>query len=243
MKTLIVNVIIAVLMSCTSCVNVNIGKIKPSSNIVKNEYKMESFDKVDIDLVAKVKFVQSADNDYRVMLKCPDNYVDLFKFEVDGDKLKAGFTKRMHNGIEASDVSIIICSPTLLQLNCEGVATIVIDSLNTPSFHLGSEGVGNISISGLTTETLKVESDGVATIELKGTTQKASLENNGVGSINAEKLLASEVKAEVNGVGSISCFASERIKAEVNGVGSLTYGGKPKATQFSRNGIGKISEL
>jgi hypothetical protein len=204
---------------------------------------MESFSKVDIDLVAKVKFVQSADGDYRVMLKCPDNYVDLFKFEVDDDKLKAGFTKRMHNGIEASDVSIIICSPTLLELDCEGIATIVIDSLNTPSFKLESEGVGNINISGLTTEMLKVESNGVGSIELKGKSQRAILNCDGVGSIKAEELLASDVKAAVNGVGSISCYVSERIKAEVNGVGSLTYGGQPKTKEVSRNGVGKISEL
>ncbi len=236
----------AVMVCCTSCVRMSMGefsKLEPSDNIVKKEYKMKAFDKLDIDMVAKVKFVQSAEGDYRVLLRCPDNYVDLFEFKVDDDELEVGFAENIHESIEVKDVAIIVCSPTLSKLDSEGVGMIVIDSLKTPSLNIDSEGVGSVTVRGLTTETLKVESDGIGNIEVAGIAKKASLKCSGVGNINAGGLTAAEVKAEVNGVGSISCFASERLKGSVNGVGSLKYGGHPAQKQLQRNGVGSITEL
>ena len=246
MKKQAVMMMVAVLMCCTSCVRVNLGdlhKLEPSSNIVKNEYKMQPFSKADIDLVARVKFVQSTDGDYRVLMKCPDNYVDLFEFKVEDGELELGFARNLHKSIEAKDVSIVVCTPTLVKIDSEGVGSIAIDSLNTPSLTIDSEGVSSISIRGLVTETLVVESSGVGNIELKGETKRASLECDGVGNIEAAELKAAEVKAEVNGVGSITCFASQRIQGAVNGIGSLKYGGSPQQKQLQRNGIGGISEL
>lgn len=246
MKKQVLMMMVAVLVCCTSCVRVNLGeirKLKPSNNVVKNEYKMEPFSKVDIDLVARVKFMQSADGDYRVLLRCPDNYVDLFEFKVDDDELELGFADNLHGGIDAKDVAIIICSPTLLQIGSEGVGSLTIDSLRTPSLHIDSEGVSSILIKGLATETLTVESNGVGSIELQGEAKTVSFESEGVGSIKAEELKAEAVEAEVNGVGSITCFASERIRGEINGVGSLKYGGNPENKQLHRNGVGKITEL
>ena len=246
MKRKIVMMMAAVLVCCTSCVRMNLSdlhKLEPSENFVKNEYKMEAFSKASIDLVARVKFVQSAEGDYRVVMKCPENYVDLFKFKVEGDELKLGFAENLNKSIESKDVAIVVCTPTLLKIDSEGVGSITIDSLKTPSLHINSEGVSNLNIKGLTAETLTVESSGVGNVELKGEAKRVSLECDGVGNIDAGELKAEDAKAEVNGVGSITCFASERIKGAVNGVGSLKYGGHPKQKQLERNGIGATKEL
>ena len=236
---------VAVILCCTSCIRVNLSElrtIKPSDNIVKNEYKMEPFTKVDVDIMAKVKFVQSADGDYRVLMKCPDNYVELFEFKVDDGELSMAFADASHSGIDAKEVAIIVRTPTLEMIQSEGLGSIIIDSLKTPSLHLDSEGVGNINIKGLTTQKLTVESSGVGNIELKGETHEAEYECSGVGNIDAIDMKAAKVKAEINGVGSVTCYASKRIKGEINGVGSLTYGGQPEQKDIQRNGVGKITE-
>lgn len=232
---------VAAMVLCTSCVGFK--KLKPSENVVKNEYKMEAFNKVDINLVANVKIIQSDGDDYRVMLKCPDNYVSLFDFKVDGDELKLEFAKDLKEGIEAKDVAIIVRTPMLLEIDSEGIGSITIDTLSTPLLRIDSEGVSSIHIKGLLTESLHVESEGVGNIELQGTATKTILGANGVGNIKAGSLTAEKVKVEINGVGNIVCFASEEIIGYVNGVGSLKYGGKPKQKQLERNGIGKITEL
>lgn len=246
MKKQMVMMMAAVLVCCTSCVNISLSefnKLEPSDNIVKNEYKMKPFSKADIDLAARVKFVQSSEGDYRVLMKCPDNYVDLFEFKVEGDKLELGFVENMRKSIDSKDVSIVVCTPTLVKIDSEGLGIVVIDSLRTPSLKIDSEGVGNLTIRGLTTETLKVESSGVGNIELQGVAKMADLECDGVGNINAGELKAEEVKAEVNGVGGIACFASEKIHGSINGVGSLKYGGNPKEKKLQRNGIGAVKEM
>ena len=245
MKKQIVMMLAAVLVCCTSCINLNMGelsKLEPSENIVKNEYKMKPFSRVDVNLAAKVKFVQSAEGDYRVLMKCPDNYVELFHFWVEGDELELEFVKNMRKVIDPNDVSIVVCTPTLQTIDSEGVGSITADSLNTPSLIIDSDGVCSLNIKRLATDRLKVKSSGVGNIELQGTAGAALFECNGVGNINAMELKAREVKAEVNGVGSIECFASEKIHGDINGVGSLKYGGKPKEKMLQRNGVGSIKE-
>ena len=51
----------------SSCVSFNIDKVKPSGNIVKEEYQMEPFNEVDLDLMGNVKIVQGKGDDYRVV--------------------------------------------------------------------------------------------------------------------------------------------------------------------------------
>ena len=68
--------------------------IEPSSNIVKNEYKLKSFDELEVDLTANVKFIQSKNKDCRVVLSCPDNYVELIGFDQhDAGELKIHFLR------------------------------------------------------------------------------------------------------------------------------------------------------
>lgn len=243
MKKQFVMMMAAAMLCCASCVKMGIKKLVPSDNVVKNEYPMTAFNKVDIDMVARVSFVQSPDGDYRVLLRCPDNYVDLFKFSVDDGELNLRFAQNLHSSIEAKDVDVVVCSPTLLKLESEGVGTVSIDSLKTPSLDIESEGVSSITIKGLDTQRLTVESSGVGSVRLEGRTTTALFECSGVGDIDAKELNAADVKAEISGVGSITCFASKSITGGITGVGSLKYAGHPQQKHLSRNGIGKITEL
>lgn len=246
MKKYLLLSLAAVLMLTTACVDIRLGKggkkLKASENIVRNEYKMEPFTKLELDVVAKVKFVQGEADDYRVVLQAPDNYVDLFEMKVDDGKLKIVFGK--HNlSIESKNVGMMIYAPTLQELDLEGVAEVRIDSLTTETLKVDNDGVGNLKLKGLNVQQLDVESDGVGNITLSGTADRVKLVCSGVGNINAEELKAASVNAELSGVGNVSCYASERLKGDVNGIGSLRYGGQPKEKQLQRDGVGKITEL
>ncbi len=217
--------------------------IDPSETIVKNEYRMESFTEMDIDVVANVKFIQSDSNDYRVVLSCPDNYVELFKFEVEDDgELNIGFVRDNVN-IHADHVDITVYAPQLRSLDNSGVASVEIDRLSGQRFKVENSGVGGIYIKGLQMFEVVADCSGVGSIELAGVTDRARFDCSGVGSIQAENLKAKSVNADVSGVGGIKCHASESIDAEVSGVGGLEYGGKPQDKKLRREGIGDITEL
>lgn len=234
-----------VLASCKfeRIASLNDGRmIEPSSNIVKNEYRLSAFDQVDIDVVANVKFIQGSEGDYRVVLSCPENYVELFQFDVDGTELGVEFTRDRVN-IEAKHVDITIYAPTLRQLENGGVASVEVDRLTTDRLEVENSGVGSLYLSGLTVRQMDAECSGVGNVELSGTADEARLECSGVGSIKAERLTAKAVRADVSGVGGVSCHATESIDADVSGVGSLRYGGKPQRKNLNRTGVGKITEM
>lgn len=229
----------------TSCkIELNGGtKIEPSFTIVKNEYKLPAFDQLDVNVVANVKFIQGSADDYRVVLSCPDNYVELFSFEVEHDKeLEISF-KKDHVNIEARNVDITVYSPTLRKLENSSVSSIEVDRLEGERLKVENSGVGSVYLSGLQLADIEAECSGVGNMELIGQAERADLECSGVGSIKAENLQAKSVKADVSGVGGISCYASESIDARVSGVGSLKYGGHPNQKNFSRSGVGNIVEL
>ena len=218
-------------------------RIEPSKNIVKNEYKMDAFDQIEVDLVANVKFIQSKEGDYRVVCSCPENYVELIGFGVESDdELEVHFVRDNIN-IDAENVDITIYAPALRKLENSGVASVEIDRLKGDRLKVENSGVGGVYLSGLQLVEIEAECSGVGGMELSGETNRAELECSGVGSINAEKLKAKSMKAEVSGVGGISCYATESIDAEVSGVGSLKYGGNPHQRALRRTGVGEISEL
>lgn len=244
MKKSVFFALVCTLLLASCKIELNGGqRIEPSNNIVKNEYKMESFDKIEVDVVANVKFIQSSDNDYRVVLSCPDNYVELFGFEVErNDELEISFVRDNIN-IEARDVDITVYAPTLRKLENSGVASVEVDRLKGDHLVVESSGVGSVYFNGLQVVDIEAECSGVGGMELSGQAERANLECSGVGSISAEQLKAKSVKTEVSGVGGISCFASETIDAEVSGVGSLKYGGNPHQKNLRRTGVGDFSEL
>jgi hypothetical protein len=245
-KVVFLSVVFSTLLFTSCKVDLNVGghKIEPSSNIVKNEYKMSAFDQMDVDVMANVKFIQSSGDDYRVVLSCPDNYVELIGFEVEKDgELEINFLRNNVN-IDAKNVDITVYAPNLRKLENGGVASVEIDHLKGDRIELENSGVGALYLSGLQFVDIAVECSGVGGIELAGTADRVRMECSGVGSIKAEQLKAKSVKAEVSGVGGITCYASEYIEGEVSGVGSLKYGGNPKkGKSLKRSGVGDCSEL
>lgn len=200
----------------------NTNLIEESNNVVTKEYKLKPFDEVHMRCVGAVELIQDEKKSGTVELTAPENYIELYKFENNGNELEINFAKQ-HINIHTRNVKIKVYTNDLLALKNSGASSIRMDSLDTDRIEIINSGVGSIAISGLA--------------------DNVTLQNSGVGSINAENLKALNVKANVSGVGSITCYASERIEGKVSGVGSLKYVGNPKHKNNKRTGVGSISEM
>ena len=243
MKKLMLCAMAAGLMMLTSCVNFDFGrKIKPSDVIIEKEYPMEAFTAMDVDVVANVEYVQSEQGDYRVKLKAPDNYIDLFSFEVEDGELEIDFTRHNVN-IVSDNVKITVYAPMINKLENSGVAGITIDGMKGPMLKIDNSGVGTLKLKDLSIDRLSAECSGVGSIKMSGVADKVILRCTGVGSIEAKHLKARCLKGEVTGVGGIECNVTDSLKAAVSGVGALKYTGNPKSTSLSRTGVGGISEF
>ena len=223
MKKLILCGCLSTLLLFTSCFSCHFSsnKLEASKTIVEKEMKLEPFDKVDIDLMG--------------------NYVDYFKFEVDDRELEA--TEEGENlNLEDAKIRITIYTPTLCELENDGICSVMMDSLKTKLLKVENSGVGAIKMRRLDIEKTLVDCSGVGGITLSGVTTWLNLDCSGVGSIDASEMKARRVKGEVSGVGGIDCYATDTLKAVVSGVGSLKYGGNPAVKKLDASGIGKISE-
>ena len=196
--------------------------IEASDNVVTKEYKLKPFEEVHMRCVGAVELIQDEKKSGTVELTAPENYIELYKFENNGNELEIDFAKQ-HINIHTRNVKIKVYTNDLLALKNSGASSIKMDSLDTDKIEIVNSGVGSITIGGLADD--------------------VTLHNSGVGSINAENLKALNVKANVSGVGSITCYASERIEGKVTGVGSLKYAGNPKHKDNHRTGVGSISEM
>ena len=226
MKKLIYLVVATVVMALTSC-KFDLNKlggdlIDPSDNIITKEYKLTAFEEVDMTGVGQVELIQSDTKNGVVELTAPDNYIDLYKFESAGGKLKIGFTKHTIN-IHSNKVKIKVYTTDLIKIRNSGASHISMDSLDTDKLDIINSGVGEIDVCGIADDVV--------------------INNSGVGAVIAHNLKALNVKASVSGVGSVECYASESLDASVSGVGSLRYRGTPKHKSTHRSGVGSISEM
>ena len=200
----------------------NTNLIEESDNVVTKEYKLKPFDEVHMRCVGAVEVIQDEKKSSTVVLTAPENYIELYQFENNGNELEINFAKQ-HINIHTRNVKIKVYTNDLLALKNSGASSIRMDSLDTDRIEIINSGVGSIAIGGLA--------------------DNVTIHNSGVGSINAENLKALNVKAKVSGVGSITCYASEKIEGKVTGVGSLKYAGNPKHKDNHRTGVGSISEM
>lgn len=200
----------------------NTNLIEDSDNVVTKEYKLKPFDEVHMRCVGAVEVIQDEKKSGTVVLTAPENYIELYQFENNGNELEINFAKQ-HINIHTRNVKIKVYTNDLLALKNSGASSIRMDSLDTDRIEIINSGVGSIAIGGLA--------------------DNVTIHNSGVGSINAENLKALNVKAKVSGVGSITCYASEKIEGKVTGVGSLKYAGNPKHKDNHRTGVGSISEM
>ena len=226
MKKLIYLAVATVVMALTSC-KFDLNKlggdlIDPSDNIITKEYKLTAFEEVDMTGVGHVQLIQSDTKNGVVELTAPDNYIDLYKFESQGGKLRIGFTKSNIN-IHTKNVEIKVYTTDLIKIRNSGASHISMDSLDTDKLDIINSGVGEIDVCGIADDVV--------------------INNSGVGAVIAHNLKALNVKASVSGVGSVECYASESLDASVSGVGSLRYRGTPKHKSTHRSGVGSISEM
>ena len=244
MKTKMFVMMAALVLSVSSCrLNLSNGfgeRIEPSEKIVKVKYPQEAFDKIDNHVAGRIQLVQSDKS--RVTLSAPENYIDLFRFENEDGKLDIKFSDRNVN-TDAENVTIIIYTPNIREIENSGAADICMDSLTTDELEIQNSGVGAFTMSNIKARKLDVSCSGVGSINISGEANEAEYSCSGVGNINAKEMIARDVKARISGVGGIECYASDYINGSVTGVGGLKYGGHPAKKDLHNSMTGGISEL
>ena len=230
--TFLAAVIVLLTVSSASCAQ---------THIANDQFEVDDFAAIEASVVGNVVITQS--NTTSVTAEGSEEMLDKLEVRVNNGKLILEMDNRHRNLFKknAGKLTIRIATPTLTEIDFEGVGNINIEgTFHTPQLVINSQGVGNLTAYNLLSEYVKISSEGVGNTIVGGKAGKVEIDSEGVGNVEADKLIAREAIVSSEGVGNVSCYASEYLKANSQGIGNVKYYGKPKETVLSKDGIGKI---
>ena len=203
-------------------------------------YPIQSFTSVEFDAVGNIIYTQS--NNVSVRAEGDKDMVDRLRVIEKNGELKIELDVKLRRKAK-KNLTIYISSPVIENIEVDGVGNWTMKGLvKADNLVIDFEGVGNFEALELQTNSIKASCEGVGNLKLGGTTDLIEITSEGVGSINAQNLIAKHAVIRSSGVGSVKCYASESIDVTNNGVGSITYYGNPEVKNMNNSGIGKIKE-
>src|SRR5690554_70872 len=230
--TFLAMVIVLLAISSTSCAQ---------TRNANDKFEVDDFTTIEASVVGNVEITQS--NTTSVTAEGSEEMLDKLDVRMNNGKLVLDMDDRHRKLFKRNTgkLTIRIATPTLTEIDFEGVGNINIEgTFNTPQLVINSEGVGNLTAHNLQSDYVKISSEGVGNTIVGGKASKVEIDSERVGNVEADKLIAREAIVTSEGVGNVSCYASEYLKANSRGIGNVKYYGKPKETELSKNGIGKI---
>jgi hypothetical protein len=102
------------------------------------------------------------------------------------------------------------------------------------------EGAGETTLRDIAGERLDVQYRGAGSMKIAGKVKQLNLQAQGVGEVDARKLIAQDANVTFQGIGTVDIYASGKLDAQVNGMGELRYYGHPKTVNKSVSGIGSV---
>lgn len=114
-------------------------------------------------------------------------------------------------------------------------------TITVPALHrFNMEGAGETVLRGVAGERFDVTYRGAGSMVIAGTVKQLNLQAQGVGEVDARKLIAQDANVSFQGIGSVQVYASGKLEANVSGMGELSYYGHPKTVNKTVAGIGSV---
>ena len=166
------------------------------------------------------------------------NIFELMQFYVDGKGNLVIAQKASNVWLKPTRLDIHANSAALERIRINGSATVDVgnpaktsptDYFQADEFEIDVNGAGKITfLRPLNACSLEIEVNGAADIFVDGQGEKAEIEINGSGRVNAGHFACQRAECEINGSGRIDVNASQRLEAEINGAGGIFYRGNPQ---------------
>ncbi len=161
----------------------------------------------------------------------------------DGDLL----TLSMEEGLEDNFFSkkefrINLSLKDLKELNYDGVGNVKTQgTFKVSDIRLIGSGVGNLELD-LDAQQIDADFDMVGNINLQGKADRAFFTNNGVGNLDAAKLIVKDMEINSSGIGNVEVHCTGDLSLVVDGIGKVSYSGNPRILKKEVSGIGKVEE-
>ncbi|WP_291787514.1 head GIN domain-containing protein [Cecembia sp.] len=217
---------------------------QPSDSIysgeqVEEERSLKPFNRLRVSGIINLNLSQGDSESLRV--EGDSKWVDQLKVEQRGDLLSISLKEGQTSWGKNEKIEVFLQLKDLRELEFEGAGQIKTSSmLDLDELFISGKGVGNIVLE-LEAEMVKAELNFVGNMELKGFAREFRLENEGLGNIDASKLISQKVDLTSSGIGKIAVHAEEELQMNVSGIGSVSYTGNPKQVTENVSGLGKVN--
>lgn len=227
------------LISFSSCHKGKIGFVNGKGNVVSETRNVSGFNAIDLDIDAKVIFVE--DSIYSVVVSAQSNVLKVLETKVDDHVLEIEYSK---NVWKHKEIVITVHAPSLRGLEISGSGDIEVqNTLHTNSLELETDGSGNISIPAVETQKLDVTISGSGNIAIaNGNSANTYCKISGSGNIMLPMVLSQSAEAKISGSGNIELYAVQYLSARISGSGDISYRGFP-AVDVNISGSGHLYHL
>lgn len=212
---------------------------RSSGEQVEEERTLQPFSRIKVSGIINLNLSQGDSEWMRV--EGDSKWVEQLKVEQRGDLLTISLKEGQKSWGKNEKMEVSLQLKELKELAFEGAGQIKTSSmLDLDELFISGKGVGNIVLE-LEAETVEAELNFVGNMELKGFAREFRLENEGVGNIDASKLISQRVELASSGIGKIAVHAEEELLMNVSGIGSVSYTGNPKQVTENVSGLGKVN--
>lgn len=170
-----------------------------------------------------------------------EDQVRKLKTVQNGDFLELKFDEIKTNVFSDSRPDVYLTLSQLKQLEFDGVGNIKTEgTFKAEEIRLEGDGVGNILLQFEATK-IDAQFNMMGNMTLEGSADEITLSNEGIGNIDASKLLAQTMTLTSSGIGRVAVHCTGDLSITVNGIGAVSYTGNPNVIKEEINGIGKVT--
>jgi len=237
MRNIVITIFLIVQIAISSCA-IQSNKIRGNGVITKESREIYSFNRVEIDGVVNVIFLQGTEE--KVVVEADENLQPYIHVYTAGNKLIIDTDD--DKNYKFTENNIYITFKDVEVINHNGVGSIINEGIvKCIDLALNNNGVGQINLH-LECEKLSARQKGVGSLKLKGSSNFLDLENSGVGQVNSTEMIANYVDIRNTGVGSTNVYAEKEISITSTGVGSVKYKGDAVVKNINASGIGGVKK-
>ncbi|MFH1254522.1 MAG: head GIN domain-containing protein [bacterium] len=189
-----------------------------SDKIISEIRNVGDFNKIDFKLVGSLEIVQGSNES--VKIEADDNIIPIIETVVEDGVLKVRMIKwKCFRNVKKLKVCVSV--KNLCSIKNQGVGSIEIKKLQTPSLTLILSGVGSLNVQDLETDSLDAQLTGVGSVNINsGMAKKQIISISGCGSFNGQNLVGTTGVVTVSGCGSAKVNIQD-ISYNKTGVGSI----------------------
>lgn len=172
-----------------------------------------------IDLKGPISIDVMAGKAQAITVRGAPAFLNMVVTEVVNGELRVYLREKGVQKIQG-DPRVIVTVPNLRKFSMEGAGETILRNVSGDRFDVQYRGAGSMAIA--------------------GAVRQLNMQAQGVGEVDARKLIAQEANVSFQGIGSVSVYASSKLEASVSGMGELNYYGHPKTISKSVAGIGSV---